>query len=209
MKMFRIIIIGSLLLISLVTKGQKFGQKTGLNFTTARWSERIFSSEGMTNIGGQFGFFGEFKFSEEDGGLYFAPEILYTTKGGGINSGGELKIITDINYIELPLSLGYKFNLKRYDIFIKTGPYIGYATNGYYRYQGDDIISKLEFGSDGYFKRYDTGWTFTTGVEIRSIQLGLSYEYGLIDCYKRGNGNEAFRNRVLSFSVGLLFQGSK
>ena len=203
MKIFQSTIFLFIISLSLQTNAQQFGAKMGVNSSNVHWSGHIFSSGDMSNTGGQFGFFGEFSLSNEKNGFYLVPEILYTMKGGTINLNDEINRTTKINYIELPLNTGYKFNVNKVCIFVKTGPYIGYAIEGLSSYS-EESFRKIEFGTNGYFKRYDFGWNLVSGVEIKYIQINFSYGHGLVNCYNK-DVNEKFRNRVFSFSVGHFF----
>ena len=54
-------------------------------------------------------------------------------------------------------------------------------------------------------KRFDFGLTFGAGIEINSIQIGLSYGFGLANISPVTDNGMKICNRVLAISAGYKF----
>ena len=68
----------------------------------------------------------------------------------------------------------------------------------------------VEWGSDKEkddLKRLDFGLTMGGGVEINSIQIGLTYALGLANISSYTDYGTKINNRVLGLSVGYKFGG--
>ncbi|MCA1744520.1 MAG: PorT family protein, partial [Bacteroidales bacterium] len=71
--------------------------------------------------------------------FYFAPGLLFSTKGSkvegsGENASGELKTV--LNYLEVPLNLVYKPLLGEGNLIVAFGPYLGYGIGGKNKVEG-------------------------------------------------------------------------
>lgn len=69
----------------------------------------------------------------------------------------------------------------------------------------EDIKWGSDYESD--FKRLDFGLTMGAGVEINSIQIGLTYGLGLANISPSTDNGSKINNRVLGLSVGYKFGG--
>lgn len=69
---------------------------------------------------------------------------------------------------------------------------------------------KVVWGSDAEesdFKRLDFGLIMGAGVEIKAIQIGLSYDLGLANITPDTDNGNKVHNRILALSVAYKFGG--
>ena len=78
--------------------------------------------------------------------------------------------------------------------------------------ESDSEEEDVEWGSDEEnddLKRLDFGLTMGAGVEISSIQIGLTYGLGLANISSYNDNGNKINNRVLGISVGYKFGGKQ
>ena len=176
------------------------------------------SREGIkSKTGFHFGITAEYPISEL---VAFETGILFSNKG--IKSNNKYIHSTDtyesnlklnLLYIEVPLTAKAYINVGQSKIFGALGPYIGLGLSG--KYKEDMIINgetnssehNINWGSgltDDY-KRLDYGLTAGVGIEISSIQIGLSYNLGLANISARTDSGLKIKNRVFGISAGYKF----
>ncbi len=162
-------------------------------------------------------------------GLYLQPAFRYITKGTGLNETADPKEELSgiyiphgnslrLNYLELPLSLVYKYPLGKGRITAGAGPYLAYGLNGRYSYnimQDGRTISR--HSKDVQFTRknndnlavlrmhpWDAGANFSIGYEFFScLTLGANYSLGFTDIDRQDLTSS--KNRYLGVSLGFLF----
>jgi OmpA-OmpF porin, OOP family len=135
---------------------------------------------------------------------YFQPGILYMEKGRKfyMRNDSATAAFTDtissshnlgINYIEMPLNLGYKLTLgKKVKLLLSGGPYIGFFYSGKQKYETrlystnsfkDDQV-RLESGNtEGKIKTFDAGVNARAGFEIGSVLVSGFLSQGLTSFY--------------------------
>ncbi|MBL0190321.1 MAG: outer membrane beta-barrel protein [Saprospiraceae bacterium] len=69
--------------------------------------------------------------------LFFEPALLFTTKGYKIDNA-LIKGSGNINILELPLNLLYKFDVSSVKLFALAGPYVGFALSGKSKIDGQE-----------------------------------------------------------------------
>lgn len=162
-------------------------------------------------------------------GLYLQPAFRYVTKGTGLKDAtdhkGELSGIyiprgssLRLNYLEMPLSVVYKYPLGKGRITAGAGPYVAYGLNGRYSYnivQDGRTVSRNS--KDVQFTRknndnlavlrmhpWDAGANFSIGYEFFScLTLGANYSLGLTDNDRQELTSS--KNRYVGISLGFLF----
>lgn len=150
-------------------------------------------------------------------GFFIEPGFSYNLKGVKFSEkedGDYFKEITRINYLEVPLNFGYKYNFENKDmaIFGFAGPYFAIAFGGKsiekVKIDGekDKNAEKLNFGSKD-LSILDGGINIGAGFEIKKFKLALQYGIGLSNIIgrdARGEGDLKLNqsNRVLGISVG-------
>jgi len=107
------------------------------------------------------------------------PELLYIEKGAGISgkdeNGNTLDITMNLDYIQIPVNLAYKFHVGRSsNIFLFAGPYFGYAFSA--NWKGETIVDgekekkseKIDLGK---------GEDELNPLDIGFV-IGLGFQYG-------------------------------
>lgn len=100
-------------------------------------------------------------------------------------------------YAQLPIHVGYRFELGTVSLFIQAGPTLGVGIWG----------SKIHFhegSSISYFdaaNRFDLGVGGRIGVEFSRFQISAGANYGVLDTYDLDNGN----NLVANIGVAYMF----
>lgn len=121
----------------------------------------------------------------------------------------------NLYYLDIPIVLKASNEFDNgMKIFGIAGPYIGIGLFGKvkskYEFQGNKETSEdeIEWGNDPYeddFRRFDTGITFGSGIEVKSFLFGISFDLGLFNLVPGSDWNIQVKNRVLRFSVGYRF----
>lgn len=114
------------------------------------------------------------------------------------------KVTVNSIYLQLPINVGYKYRLKQnMSIVILGGPYLAYGVGGKLTDEkvyadGVRIKEKDDVFGDRAWKRFDSGFSVTLGVELKKISLNMGYDFGMI------NIDRSFDvyNRSLFLNVG-------
>jgi hypothetical protein len=137
----------------------------------------------------------EFKLAND---LYLSTSINFSQRGYKINDTG-VHLKYRYNYIDIPATIVYKFELDDINLNFEFGPYVAMGLNGKYIQGGK--TSKINFGSgNNQVKRMDFGLNLGYCLEFEKITLRLNYMVGFIDF--ANNGTESLKNRMFSFTVG-------
>ena len=146
--------------------------------------------------------------------LFIQPELLFSNQGskleaklayGGITEKDSES--TTVNYLQLPIYVGYKFNAgQNLDIIAGVGPYLAY---GIY---ASDFLGTDEDTFD-ILKRFDAGLSVMAGIEYDKLQMTLGFDLGLVDAIgldgwktaKDIYGLSSVCNRNIKVSVGYFF----
>lgn len=157
------------------------------------------------------------------GGLMVSGKgAKYTWSSSGINSSLEAK--TNPIYLELPVNLVGKIPLgDKLKLFVGAGPYAAMGIAGKNSVKGkllgadfsdednieysNDDPANGDNGYSGNLKRFDFGLNLLAGLEIGHLTLNANYGHGFTNIRPgaENNDNDKFKNRVVSFSVGILF----
>ena len=143
------------------------------------------------------------------GDLSLETGLIYHGTGSKIDEsflGFNIKSQTNINYIQLPISLKYRADLGSVSIFAHAGPYVAFALNGNVTAEvlGNEESEDIEFGDgDLETNRLDYGLNVGAGVGFGPIDLGLNYGLGLANLSNSDDGS--LTNRILSVSVTYRF----
>ena len=147
----------------------------------------------------------------------------------------EVSIKNTIHYFELPILIGIRYNINHnIELQFNTGPYIAVGLGGKRDMasgSGENNKSKSKqsfdpvpetqtqvqiFGElDRYkpsslgCKRFDAGWKFDLGVDIKKYYVGIAYDLGLVDIRSEKTKEfwslGAMKNRNFSINVGYSF----
>ena len=199
---------------------QTFGVKAGLNLSNmlVEDDDDTYSDDFKVNPGFHVGATAEFPITEL---FSFETGLLLSTKGVKASEeetfmGETVKYESKLNliYLDIPLTAKASFDLGGARIYGVFGPYIGMGLSGKSKFEitamGETETEEedIKLGSDedeDDVKRLDFGLTMGAGVEISSIQIGLSYGLGLANISPYTDGGSKISNRVLGISVGYKF----
>ncbi|MCC8018377.1 MAG: PorT family protein [Rikenellaceae bacterium] len=213
--MKRTLTLAVLLLIPLLhvsaQKGE-FGLRAGLNLSNQIGDidmkiKPAFNVGMVVDVNGQRSFF-------------FQPGLLYSLKGSkdsGYISNVKVDQTIQMHYIEVPLSVGWKFKTGGNALFVvQTGPYFAAAVagrliteSGVKTYGGGGKESHGVIGD--VFKRGDIGWNGGIGIRGSHMFLGVQYGIGILNTSKdTGSGiynyhKTKIRNSNLSLNVAYYF----
>jgi hypothetical protein len=130
--------------------------------------------------------------------FFLQTELLYSIKGTRSDSMQSSDAKLNLNYINLPILIGYR---AAPNFSIKLGPEIGHLLSAESEVHGNttditDLYQSFDFGAD-------LGLAYT----FKKIALDLRYNYGFKDLLDRANGtgtasgSDDVSNRVLQFSL--------
>lgn len=130
--------------------------------------------------------------------FFLQTELLYSVKGTRSDSMQNANAKLDLNYINLPILIGYR---AAPDFSIKLGPEIGRLLSAKSEIDGNttDITD--------FYQSFDFGANLGLAYSFKKIALDLRYNYGFKDLLERANGSgtasgsEDASNRVLQFSL--------
>lgn len=177
---------------------QKIGIKAGLNMAKGQYDYTGTSLSTSNLMGFHAGIIGEVSLTDA---LYFNTGALVSQKGTKFSIIG-VNVDFPITYVEVPLNIAYKYDLGAAKIFGQVGPYAGFGLSAKMKGGGEE--EEMEFGSEeDQLKRIDFGVNIGAGVEIKSIQLGVTYGLGLANI--SNSSDETMKNGVISISAAFLF----
>ncbi len=146
-------------------------------------------------------------------GFYIEPGVMYSVKGYkqeasllGITSTAK----TSLNYLEVPINLGYQFDMgDAGGVFVSAGPYLGFGLSGKVKgsVAGISGDADIKFGSKAdELKKLDVGLNFSAGY-VSPIGIYVRAQYGLgLTNLSNVNGMSYKNGPVLGFSLGYVFQ---
>lgn len=200
---------------------QTFGVKAGLNLSNILMKDddetysTDFKMQPGFNVGGTVEFPLNEMFSFETALLFLTKGYKYSDSGSDYGYEWEEKESANLYYIDIPLTAKASFDVGSVKIYGAAGPYIGIGLSGKSKYEytfdGDTESESeaVEWGSgeDDHLKRLDFGLTVGAGVEIKAIQIGVTYGFGLANIAADTEDGYKVSNRVLGISVGYKFGG--
>ncbi len=149
---------------------------------------------------------GVFYEADISGNLFIRPELLYSGKGYNLDVDffglGSVESTLSINYIELPIYLGYRIDLGSTNLVVNAGPYLAYALGGTVETDGEE--EDLNFGSDESddLKAFDIGLSIGAGLEFtENIGVFVSFDPGIADLETTDSDDSSAKNSNLKFSV--------
>ncbi len=188
-----------------------FGVKSGINI-----SDYHGVSTDKSRVGFNLGITVDFKVATN---WYVLTGLEYTVKGakskGYIEQDApdghkyNLRTKDNLNYLQLPLQAGYKFNLSDdVRLMVHAGGYMAYGVGGKATYDyeaidgGTSWTDKIDFFGVGVGK-FDYGVIGGVGVEYHKFVLDVNYELGLRE-YAKDHYNES-KNKNLAITLGYKF----
>jgi len=172
-----------------------FGLKGGVNFSTFGGSFK----DAKSSFRYQFGVTADIALSNN---LYILTGLDLQTKGAKWEGPSASTLKYKPTYIQLPIALGYKFDLGSNTKFVlNAGPYAAYGIAGDTKGDGDKGKQSI-FGKDG-FKKLDYGLIGGAGIELGKVAVNVGYEYGLANVNRASGPKITNRNPFLT--IGYKF----
>lgn len=141
--------------------------------------------------------------------ISFETALLLSTYGvkAEYNYGeGTTKGSLNTLYLTLPLTAKAKVDLGGQQLFVALGPYLGYGLSGKYKEDGSpDQDVKWGSSSSDDFKPFDFGLHVGAGIEIKAIEVGITYDLGLANFAVSTENGYKEMNRLLALSIGYKF----
>ena len=137
--------------------------------------------------------------------VYLESGLIYTEKGGEGKVDGT-KWTYDLNYLEMPITVKYKYDV---DGDLSVCPFAGgYLAMGIagdvknYGHNKDDRASYSSFSSD-FFSRFDGGLRFGCGLQYQLLYIEMAYDLGLANISH--DDFESSRNGCFYINCGVNF----
>jgi hypothetical protein len=152
----------------------KLGFKGGVNFTNVGTTTGV-ANKSLTGV--HFGLFAKLPITES---LAVQPELYFTTKGGELTYqnvvvDGTAKF--NLNYIEVPVLAVFKifpgFNFQ-------VGPYASYLVSSKVTNVNNVSFNFEDNIQSGDFNKFDTGLMAGFGIDVKSVEIGVRYNFGLL-----------------------------
>ncbi len=199
---------------------QKFGVRTGANLTKLKISNvpsefEEYQSDHRLKPAFHLGITTEFSLY---GNLFIESGLLLSVKGSKMNQAIELvgepyEASGTINplYLEIPLELKRYFQVRDNKIFTAIGPYFAYGIGGDFKLDSNfmgveqSTEEPISWGNDiaeNTLKNLDYGMSMGLGMQIKQMQVGLRYAFGLADLNPDTNEESSIaRNQNLNLSL--------
>ena len=171
----------------------KLGIKTGMNIATTK----NLIAFPKNRVGWYAGGFAKIPIQNR---FFLQPELLYSTKGDGVNQIPDTKTVLRFNYFNAPILLGYKIDHKT---FFLVGPELGYLATARMVINGTENLNVTK----NYPNKLDVGLDVGINYEIiKEIGLEVRYNYGFKTLYYVDGAGVRYSqnkggNRVFQFGV--------
>jgi len=154
------------------------------------------SAQAGLNVGAVIGFQ-----LADDFPVFLESGLYYTQKGGKGNDTGK-KFTYDLNYLEVPILVKYKYSFDD-DLSIQPfgGGYLALGVSG--KVKNYDERSAFSSFSEDFFKRFDGGLRIGCGLEYQMLYVDVAYEFGLANiCHSEF---ESSHNGCFYINAGVNF----
>lgn len=173
-----------------------FGIKSGMNIATTK----DFTAFPKNRIGWYGGGFILVPIHKR---LFLQTELLYSSKGQRTEKiiGASDKSVLRLNYLNVPILLGYKID---YKTSLLLGPEIGYLTSAQLKYYSEFIdVSK------NYPSKFDAGLDVGINYKLlKNIGVEIRYSYGFKTMYYEdaaGVRHSESKGANRAFQIGILY----
>jgi hypothetical protein len=187
-----------------------WGARVGLCYGTTS-----FSGDGLElNYSGapgiEFGPTAYYAFSEN---VYLNTGLMVSFKNAKMESsyddGGYTEKLK-FAYLDIPVYLGYAFNVQNFSLYAQAGPFIGFNLSAKAdwtdTYNGDSDSGSYDLHSiegEDLINRVNAGLGLAAGINIQKFKIELGYQYGLMNVLKGEDANE-YNTKL---TIGSAFLG--
>lgn len=150
----------------------------GINMTKEKYSESSVSFTTDNLLGLQLGLVYEYDFNRQ---MAFSSGIILAQRGGKVDEQGAIGKDL-VNFLEVPLNLMLKFDLKGPKLLVLAGPRVSYAVSGTSSYEsgGEKESGSITFGNgEDDYKPLGFELDFGGGLEFGRFQVKAIYSLGL------------------------------
>ena len=197
----------------------RFGPRAGVDMT----SITVSPSSGLdltSTVGFHAGVTAEFWLNDN---WSINPSLLYAMKGysekysvnvtnGNLTYSESRESTVHLNYIEIPILLGYSYGMDGWKIGGEVGPYLGYALSGTYKNKATtngvttESSGSVTLGSgEAELNPLDFGLKVGPGVEFSNLKINLYYSMGLTNLSNASG--ETIKNWGAGLSLAYMFGG--
>ena len=208
-----LVVIATAMLMTANAQGVRFGIKGGVNISSLADYEFSLSYEDAElgeKVGAYAGVFTQILFTPQ---LGLETGLYYSMLGGRDKEndyGEQYKITADPAYLQLPVSVIYKFNITEdFALYPSVGLYTGYGVSGKIKSVGSigvvDVSSEYDY-FDNYAKRFDFGGTMGANLQYKNVVLGFACDrsFTRVNEKKIVFGDNAF-NSNFRITLGYIF----
>ncbi len=200
-----------------------FGVKSGVAI------QKVYTTEGLGAVAPNFQNLTEFQVGVNAdlpvfGALSFQPELLYTTKGFGLDQGLEEELFgtqvpleaeakTKFRYLEVPLLAKVRFGeAGGPQAYFVAGPTFGYALSGQLQTRARVLVSfdlpNVDINLDDInYERLEIGAAVGAGVQLPvgpvKVFADARYQRGFTELYNIPLVEEKVRNTGIALSAGI------
>ena len=194
-----------------------FGARVGMNVANigGDWKDIHLVGDVNSKLGLKAGVVACFPLFDN---IYLEPGAFFSMKGSRSEiSATDTKTFTNLDYIEIPLSGVYKYEINsNFAVRGHVGPYFGFGILGKTKTKVDgkvDKETKVSNFKDGHnkyneshkdYSKFDFGLNFGAGIEFSVCYFGVQYGLGLTD-FNRNRFDHKFHNNVFSVDFGINF----
>jgi hypothetical protein len=197
--LFKLSVLAAFLLIAFVSHAQiNYGVKGGLNVSTVTGYPKVMETKHKPGF--NVGLVGQVNLPFN---LFVQPELLFSQEGvkrKEIVKGKDKKDFSSyqLNYLELPVYIGYKFDAGLgLHLIAGAGPYFAFGLSG-----TNEPFKDM-------MKRFDAGFSVMGGIQFEKIQLIMGYDMGFLDlrkdAMKKWAGTSKVSNRNLKVSLTYFY----
>jgi hypothetical protein len=180
-------------------KDISFGAKGGFNMATFQESINTKSKPGIVA-----GITVDYNIKDD---FFILSGLEYVVKGNKVDGGEGNGDGIDLNYLQLPVHIAYKYELTQdIKLVADIGPYFAYGIRGKIKYKaiGDYEAYDINAFDDGAYKRFDLGLGLGAGIEVSRINIRIGYDHGLSKINEFQSIVD-MENCSVAFTVGYKF----
>lgn len=176
-----------------------YGLRLGMNLSTVS-SDDSYLDGGDIQAGLNIGALVGFQLSPQ-APVYLESGLFYTEKGGKGKNQGK-KFIYNLNYLEVPVVIKYKFDVDGdFSVHPFAGGYMAWGIGGRIKNYGDRETYKTF--SDTTFKRFDGGIRLGCGFEYQILYGEMAYDLGIANIGHDDFGSS--KNGCFTINFGVNF----